>query len=68
MDELKTSDEWYKDDKTCDILDPDGWNRSKTNNIDWFQEKITLKQYKKRLNNCTISEYGYRNHECPFKN
>lgn len=41
----KTSYEWYKYDTSCDIADPDGWDRSAREHKDWFEEEITLKEY-----------------------
>ncbi|MEK6959007.1 MAG: hypothetical protein AABW59_03115 [archaeon] len=46
--ELKTSEQWQEKvkDKLI-VLDPDGWDRQ---NFDksWKEEKITLKEFKKR--------------------
>ena len=53
---LKTSDEWVKlwEAKTGGrILDPDGW-RHDLATIDYYNDKITLDDFKNRLMRCTI--------------
>jgi len=52
-DELKTSEEWQKQYPNPKVLDPDGWDR-KNYQYHWFEEKITLKEYNKRLYRSTI--------------
>lgn len=71
--EKKTASKWYQDDKDCDILDPDGWDRSTNRNgvcqgcIDWFTKPITFHEYNKKREKCTITSYMRNNHNQPFE-
>lgn len=49
----KTSYEWQKQYPDIEVLDPDGWNRSNFQ-YSWFEEKITLDEYNKRLMLSTV--------------
>ena len=57
--ETKTSEEWYNEgyatfnNKSLIILDPDGWDRQNYQ-YSWYEEKITLKEFEKRLSFSTI--------------
>jgi len=50
--EFKTSEEWCK---LCNfkIMDPDGWER-KNFNFSWYEEKITKKEFERRLIESTV--------------
>ena len=48
MEELKTSEEWQKLNPDIKIYDPDGWDRTNFE-YSWFEEKITLEEYNKRM-------------------
>jgi len=52
----KTSLEWMKE-INCEILDPDGWDRT---NYDYSfnEEKITRKEFNRRLALSTIQCFG----------
>ena len=52
--ELKTSDEWLEIFPGVIILDPDGWDRQNYK-FSFYEEKITLDEFKRRLYNSTIS-------------
>ena len=56
MEELKTSAEWVKG-YNVHILDPDGWDR-KNYNYSFNEEKITRKEFEKRLIFSTIKCLG----------
>ena len=51
----KTSEEWQKLCK-MKVLDPDGWDR-KNFQYSWYEEKITRKEFEKRILISTV--YGY---------
>ena len=54
-DKLKSSYEWCEEIKDfCDILDPDGWDRSPKNFENSLNEKISKKEFLKRLYSSTI--------------
>lgn len=59
--ELKTSDEWYKElGKHYIIHDPDGWNR-KNYQFSYYEEKITKEEYQRRVMMSTLlheSQFG----------
>jgi len=67
--ELKTAAQWYARDDTCDILDPDGWDRSPNGSKIWWTQKITEAEYQTRRFKCTICEYNnkYSKHKQPFE-
>lgn len=44
-----TSEEWQKLYPEVIVLDPDGWNRDERYQYEWFEEKITLEEYKLRV-------------------
>lgn len=44
-----TSEEWQKLYPEVIVLDPDGWNRDERYQYEWFEEKITLEEYKSRV-------------------
>ena len=44
-----TSDEWQKLYPKVIVLNPDGWNRDERYQYEWFEEKITLEEYKLRV-------------------
>lgn len=49
----RTSEEWYvgeRKEEQYSIIDFNGWNKYKFN-YSWFEEKITYKEYLKRLKN-----------------
>ena len=58
---IRTSDEWYGEDEQSvrgiyEILDPDGWDRSGEGwHYSWFEERITRKEYERRLGQSTIA-------------
>ena len=61
-EDLKTSAEW-EDLCIVKILDPDGWDR-KNFEQSWFKEKITRKEFERRLTISTIvpiEGYNYKN-------
>lgn len=45
----RTSDEWQKRYPLIKVLDPDGWNRDERYHYEWYEEKITLQEYKNRV-------------------
>ena len=47
-EDLKTSNEWQKIIPEPRVLDPDGWDR-RNFQYSWYEEKITLSEYNKRL-------------------
>ena len=47
-EELKTSNDWQKLIPDPKVLDPDGWDR-RNFQYSWYEEKITLSEYNKRL-------------------
>jgi hypothetical protein len=47
-EDLKTSEEWQAIHYQIKVLDPDGWDR-KNFQFSWYEEKITLDEYNKRL-------------------
>ena len=44
-----TSEEWQKLYPKVIVLDPDGWNRDERYQYEWFEERITLEEYKLRV-------------------
>lgn len=52
---LKTSEEWMKNYSDIVILDPDGWDR-RNFQFSWYEEKITLVEFEKRLVISTITK------------
>lgn len=68
MDEIKvavkdsdlfTSEEWQKIlDNDFIVYDPDGWDRNNFQ-YSWFQEKISLEEYKQRVLKSTIVPKGW---------
>ena len=48
MEDLKTSKEWQELYPEPRVLDPDGWDRQNFQ-YSWYEEKITLEEYNKRL-------------------
>ena len=44
---LKTSQEWQEESDVI-VYDPDGWDR-KNYQYSWFEEKISLSEFEKRL-------------------
>lgn len=53
-DELKTSEEWYKElGKHYIIHDPDGWDR-KNYQYSYYEEKITKQEYQRRVMQSTL--------------
>lgn len=65
--ELKTSYEWYQEDKTMDICDPDGWDRkSKAVSAFWHKVKISRREYEARKATCSTLSYNMLNHASPF--
>ena len=53
MKELKTSQEWLKEENGLVILDPDGWDR-KNYQFSWFEEEITKEEFDRRLMQSTV--------------
>ena len=52
MTELKTSDEWQRENLDIIVHDPDGWDRSNFK-YSWHIERITFEEYKLRRNKST---------------
>lgn len=50
---LKTSEEWQKEFPKIQIMNPDGWDR-KNYKFSWHKEKITKKEFEKRMSLSTI--------------
>ena len=50
---LKTSAEWQEEYPDVKVYDPDGWDRQNFQ-FSWFEEKITLEEYNKRLLTSTV--------------
>lgn len=65
---LKTAHQWYQEDYTIDIIDPDGWRQGDVQNQYqlWFAIPITWQEYVKRRNRCTVMIYMSRNHRSPY--
>ena len=59
---------WYDQDKTCDILDPDGWDRSESSHPSyvWNYVLISKEQYDRRRRVCTVAPYMTIKHRHPF--
>ena len=52
---LKTSEQWatmHKESTGQIVMDPDGWDRNNYSYA-WYEEKITYKEFMKRLGNST---------------
>jgi len=47
-DILKTSAEWQEEYPDVIVMDPDGWDR-RNYQFSWYEEKISLIEYNKRL-------------------
>jgi len=68
MDEIKvaikdsdlfTSEEWQKIlDNDFIVYDPDGWDRNNFQ-YSWFEEKISLEEYRQRVLKSTIVPKGW---------
>jgi hypothetical protein len=58
MEDLRTSAEWQAQYPQPLVYDPDGWDR-KNWQFSWFEEKITLGEYQKRLFGSTCL-YGFK--------
>ncbi len=54
---MKTSSEWYQEDKDCDIRDPDGWPRDESGFEFWYFVLITKEDYQKRKSLSTPARY-----------
>lgn len=65
-DDMKTSDEWYKLDKTRDIIDPDGWRKMPRPADYWNNVRIIKEEYEDRAYKCSVGPYNYRDHKSPF--
>jgi hypothetical protein len=64
---LKRCYEWYLEDKSCDILDPDGFNRSnKHTGIFWNYMPVPYEYYKSHRDQCTFSSFNAYGHPQPF--
>jgi hypothetical protein len=59
QDELRTSEEWNKDDGIV-ILDADGWDR-KNFKFSWFEERINRDEYNRRISISTIQLKSWKN-------
>lgn len=65
-----TSKKWQELYPNIVVLDPDGWNRDERYNFEWFQEKISFSEYKKKVflssclqkNNVKLFDY-FNQHE-----
>jgi hypothetical protein len=55
-EELKTSYQWQLTYPDPVVMDPDGWDR-KNYQYSWFEEKITLAEYKSRLRKSTVKGF-----------
>lgn len=54
MSELKTSNEWYEEERDkYIIMDPDGWDR-RNYQYSFYEEKITREEYDKRVMESTL--------------
>jgi hypothetical protein len=57
--DLFTSEEWQKIlDNDFIVYDPDGWDRTNLQ-YSWFEEKITLEEYRQRVLKSTIVPKGW---------
>ena len=54
MEILKTSEDWQKQYPKIIILDPDGWNRDERFKFEWYEEQITLDQYRRKMSGSTV--------------
>jgi len=64
----KTSEEWQKQFPDIKVLDPDGWNRDERYQFEWYEEKITLGEYRNRVMRSTCKfktsfDTYYKEHE-----
>lgn len=58
MSELKTSEEWLKEqDRIEKVLDPDGWDRSNFQ-YSFYEEKISKEEFDKRVFSSTCMFIG----------
>ena len=55
--ELRTSEEWLKEQPNVIIYDPDGWDR-RNYTYSFFEEEITLEEFNKRLVYSTVMRRG----------
>lgn len=62
---LKTSEEWYRVDQSCDIFDPDGWRSLPDPHDYWYNEPITESEYIKRLRASSITKFMRHGHASP---
>lgn len=67
-DSLQTSSQWYQQDASVDILDPDGWRDTIPSEQEdyWYNKAITYKEYRTRREQCTVSSYNYYGHREPY--
>jgi len=57
--DLFTSEEWQKIlDTDFIVYDPDGWDRNNFQ-YSWFEEKISLEEYKQKVLKSTIVPKGW---------
>jgi hypothetical protein len=67
MAEKRPASEWYNEDHTCDIFDPDGWSRgSETIKQTWYEKPISYKRYIEKRDSCTTGPYMKHKHVHPF--
>ncbi len=64
---LKTSHQWYQEDKKWDICDPDGWPRTHEGPISWYYVLILHDEYEARVNLSTCVSYNLYGHHAPFQ-
>ncbi len=65
--DVKTCAQWYELDKSCDIRDPDGFNRKSTAAPTfWCLVPVGQTYYSSRVSRCSTGSYMAYNHAQPF--
>jgi hypothetical protein len=65
--DMKTCAQWYALDKSCDIRDPDGFNRKSTgSSAFWCFVPVGETYYSTRVSRCSTGSYMAYNHAQPF--
>ncbi len=65
--ELKTSEAWYREDISFDIIDPDGWRGGRFWDVYWHFVPISQSEYFLRKRRCSVAEYGEASHKSPLE-
>lgn len=63
---MQTPQEWYKNDQSVDILDPDGFGRDANAEIRWWYTLISKEDYVSKMNRCSIRAFNAIGHQPPY--